>query len=116
MFRVRTFILMASGAVVTSCAGYFPPKPLPEWAISQQIHRENLARKPTRRVAAAPEELQHPNARLGVASADPTTTGSIGSTLSQEDADQIPFTKEWYARQQAIDARLRARTKICTRC
>jgi len=47
---------------------------------------------------------------------DVTPTGSIVNAAPEANGEDLPFSKEWYAREEAIDARLRRRMNICAAC
>jgi hypothetical protein len=114
---MRAFTVAALGTLLAGCAGFLPPKPLPDWAMYQQAQPEKIAlRKSGRAIAASREGLRQSNARLGASATEPLTTGSIRNATPRENSDELPFGKEWYAREEAADARLRRSMNICTGC
>jgi hypothetical protein len=85
--------------------------------MSQQVQPEKVAvRKSVRATATSREAVRQSNARLRALSTEPVTTGSIPTAPPPENNRQLLFTKEWYAREEAIDARLRQRLNICSGC
>jgi hypothetical protein len=103
---MSVLLFLGSGMLLTGCAGALPSKPLPDWA----MHRAPASKKVTER-------------RERAVLLPATMTGSnlmeryarIGNTADAAD-EVAPFTPAWYAREQAVDAKLRQVMKICRGC
>jgi hypothetical protein len=102
---MRIIVLALLGLPLGGCFGVtWPPPPLPEWAMRPQAEpaapvRAKVAHRATRHRAAD---------RPGLAARVPPTSG-------RED-DVLPFSAEWHARQEALDAHLRRTMNICRGC
>jgi hypothetical protein len=116
MLKVRVLTVIALGALLAGCAGYLPPKPLPDWAMSRPTPAEKAEVQKHARATPSRPTLRHSSARLSASSTDAVATGSMRRASPPEDSEILPFTKEWYAREEAIDARLRQRLHICNGC
>ncbi|TMJ04559.1 MAG: hypothetical protein E6G97_06295 [Alphaproteobacteria bacterium] len=77
------------------------PKPLPEWAMSGQVERVTIARSKTARII-----------ETGLTDRGPPPS----RTSIQPQAELLPFTPEWQAREEAFDNRLRRTMNICRGC
>ena len=92
-------ISLLCGIPLAACCSLAGPKPIPEWAMSPRIAANARSGtrdlrivdgRPSQQREASPHDL-------------------VGN-------DFLPFTKEWHAREEAIDARLRKRLLICGAC
>lgn len=113
MVRVGSVVVAVSAGLLCGCAGVLPPKPLPEWAMIYRAETDTVAiPRSLRAVARSSEPLRQSSARLGTA----VKTSAPSASSHTEARDELRFTDEWYAREEAIDKRLRERMKICERC
>jgi hypothetical protein len=112
-YRIIAALVMS--APLAGCYGVTAQKPLPDWAMHQPVPiSERLAAKP--RVAAPPRD----DVRQGA----PTHTVSVAArrgTISDAPpvrvpAEIMPYTPEWQAQEDALDAKLRRRMHICNGC
>jgi len=110
----KVVIAIGTAGLLCGCAGALPPKPLPAWAMSRPPHSTEVAAKPREGVRKRQGALRHLDAGLGTS----VHSDSTGSTVKvPAGADYLnPYSKEWYAREEAVDARLRRRMRICAAC
>jgi len=92
---VRVAIIALLFGLLTGCG----PRPLPDWAVARQVAPG--AHGPLR----APPVAERPD-RGPPAHAAP----------AQPEAELLPFTPEWQAREDAFDNRLRRTMNICRGC
>jgi hypothetical protein len=89
-------IIALLGALLTGCA----PKPLPDWVVAREVER-------------TPQRINA--ARIVVRDA-PDRGPPSHVMFTQPQADVLPFTPEWQAREDAFDQRLRRTMNICRGC
>jgi hypothetical protein len=82
--------------VLTGCG----PKPLPEWAMSQHVGQVAVTR-----IAAA-----------GIIERAPRRAPPSRVTLTHPQAEVLPFSPEWQAREDAFDNQIRRTMNICRGC
>lgn len=83
---------------LAGCFGLtMPPLPLPDWAMRPLGERT---------IAARPKAVRRLPAHRGPDQTIPTSA----------QADVLPFSAAWQAREDALDARLRRSMNICTGC
>jgi hypothetical protein len=105
---MRLILIAVLGLPLTGCLGVtLPPKPLPEWAMSRQAE------------AAAPARVRA--ARRAPAERSPDRTAAVSyvapsSGQSAQQAEVMPFSPEWHAREEAFDSKLRRSMNICRGC
>lgn len=106
--RMRLILIAALGLPLAGCLGVtLPPKPLPEWAMNAQVEaiapaRMKVARRlPTQRVPDRTATMSY----LALSSARPA-----------QQAEVMPFSPEWHAREEAFDSKLRRSMNICRGC
>jgi hypothetical protein len=100
--RVRIAIIALLGFLPAGCG----PKPLPEWAMRPQVE----AGAPARTARLKP--VRDPSWRAP----RPTAPRSQLTGPATPEAELLPFTPEWQAREDAFDARLRRTMNICRGC
>jgi hypothetical protein len=93
--NVRIAIIALLGVPLAACG----PKPLPDWAVSRHAERGPLTR-----IQAARTTKQ------------PAPDRSFPGHATQSQAELLPFTPEWQAREDAFDNRLRRTMNICRGC
>lgn len=103
---------LASAAMLplplAGCFGVtLPPKPLPDWAMQQQSEAVPPARV---RVARRLPIQRTPDQTAAVSYVAPS-----GARPGQQ-AEVMPFSPEWHAREEAFDTKLRRSMNICRGC
>ena len=100
--RVRIAIIALLGFLPAGCG----PKPLPEWAVRPQV--EAVAPARVARLKPAQDVSWRTRRR--------TAPQSYVTGPSTPEADLLPVTPEWQAREDAFDQRLRRTMNICRGC
>jgi len=90
---VRIAIIALLGVPLAGCS----PKPLPDWAVSQQVAPGVAARI----IAAREAPDRGPPSHV---------------TPTRPQGELLPFTPEWQAREDAFDQQLRRTMNICRNC
>jgi hypothetical protein len=105
---MRLVLIAAFGLPLAGCIGVtLPPKPLPEWAMSPQVE----AAAPVRvRVARHVPVQRAPDRTAAVSYVTPS------SAQPAQQAEVMPFSPEWHAREEAFDSKLRRSMNICRGC
>ena len=100
--RVRIAIIALLGFLLAGCG----PKPLPEWAMRPQVE------------AVAPARVARLKRAQDAAWRTPRRTAPRSQVTGPgtPEADLLPFTPEWQAREDAFDERLRRTMNICRGC
>ena len=100
--RVRIAIIALLGFLPAACG----PKPLPEWAMRPQVE------------AVAPARVARLKRAQDAAWRTPRRTAPRSQLTGPAipEADLLPFTPEWQAREDAFDERLRRTMNICRGC
>jgi len=117
---MRGVPLLACTFLLAGCSGVFGPKPIPEWAMHSQSAADTKARRYARRPAFS--QRRHEWAQNPAMTARQTSilqgdiAGSIRVPGGDAAFDLKPFTPEWHAHEEAIEARLRQRIRICGAC
>jgi hypothetical protein len=97
---MRVFAIALLSLPLAGCFGLtMPPPPLPDWAMRPQGEWT---------IAARPKTVRRVPAHRGPGQAVRSPTGA--------QADVLPFSAAWQAREDALDARLRRSMNICTGC
>jgi hypothetical protein len=87
---------MALALALAGCG----PKPLPEWAMNRHVEQVTVTRtKATGIIEPAPRRA--PPSRV---------------TLTHPQAEVLPFSPEWQAREDTFDSNLRRTMNICRGC
>ena len=104
--------------LLTACGG---PRPIPEWAMNPQsgyatktVERHARTASPARRridLAEKPSDDQMQSRRTSMS----PERGRLAQSTYRAN-EPAPFTKEWYEREEGIDAQLRRRMRICASC
>jgi hypothetical protein len=120
------FFATVCGMPLAGCSGMLGPQPIPEWAMSRQsVTQEGPAKKRIRIAIVRPAGTLPARSARSPGLASRASSMSDGRLSLDSDAslhyvrarpDVSPFTKEWYAREEGIDARLRRQLHICTGC
>jgi hypothetical protein len=104
---------------LAACTGM---KPIPEWAMHSRAVNEGevQARRPATKVnvklAHKPNDGRRLHSRQTSISPKRTDAPAPSEILSPPIDDLIPFTKQWYEREELRDGLLRARIRICSAC
>jgi len=94
---VRRVIIALLGLPLAACA----PKPLPDWSVSRTVPRVAAVR-------VQPVPALWPEGR------DRGPPSHV--TPTKPEAELLPFTPEWQAREDEFDKRLRRTMNICRNC
>jgi hypothetical protein len=98
MRGLRIGVVAALSLPLGGCfGGFFPPKPIPDWAMSAAPAPE----------MPGPHRAAHPGKR--------NRADSV-SLIEPMDLEVKPFSPEWQAREDAFDRRLRRTMNICGGC
>jgi hypothetical protein len=107
--RMRLILIAALGLPLAGCLGVtLPPKQLPEWAMSPQVEAAAPARV---RVARRMPVQRAPDQTAAVSYVAPSSSGQPA-----QQAEVMPFSPEWHAREEAFDSKLRRSMNICRGC
>ena len=102
---MRILVLALLGLPLAGCFGVtWPPPELPDWAMHPQAEASRPAGAAPRRMAA-----RSTPGEAGVAS-------RMSTPGTRVDDDILPFSTEWQAREDALDAHLRRTMNICRGC
>ncbi len=99
--NVRIVTIALLSLPLAGCYGILVPKPLPDWAMRPQVEPLEAARIKTARIKPVRDTGPGRTTRL---------------TPNTPEADVLPFTPEWQAREDAFDERLRRTMNICRGC
>lgn len=112
-------IAVASAVLLAGCSAVLGPKPIPEWAMHSRPKASSdgqFARQSGWKSHQLASRVDRKDRQ--VSTSQPIITKSVrgpnGNTAPKDDLKL--FTKEWYAREEAMDAQLRARIRICGAC
>jgi len=116
-------IAVACTVLLAGCSSVLGPKPIPEWAMhSQAVPNARAGGQYARQITSTKsryrlaQDLDKKKRRIWMSQA--IVTKSVRATNGGTESDQQlkPFTKEWYAREEAIEAQLREGIRICGMC
>lgn len=122
--RISVVLAAVACSLPLPGCGALGPKPIPEWAMSSRSAAPTNSRKRyTQRSRPAVLGGVHSSNTVDRLSSRQTSMsenrGSRDAESSQtavSGGELIPFTSEWYAREDGIDARLRRVMRICSTC
>ncbi len=117
MRGLRVACVAVLGLPLAGCLGVtIPPKDLPEWAMQPQAAAAAPARERTVRRRAPQAVAQRGAPDQTAAGAYVAPAGNASGTKRPTSTETMPFTPEWTARENALDARLRRSMNICGGC